>query len=168
MIQNFEIIFWRTFMDKLDLPSWIVGFVDGEGCFSISFTRRTKLNCKLEVRASFSVSQKINNKSSLLKLEDYFSCGSLRYSKKDDTFKYEVRNIDDLYTKIAPFFCKYSLLTNKQKDFESWNTVILKIKQGYHLNCDGIKEIIDIAYTMNSKGDGRKYTKWELLQFLES
>jgi len=155
-------------MDTLDFPSWIVGFVDGEGCFSLSFTRRAKLNCKLEVRPSFSVSQKALNKSCLVHMEKFFNCGTLRYSKRDNCIKYEVRNLDDLYTKILPFFRKYSLLTSKHQDFESWSKAILKIKQGHHLNEMGMRELIELAYTMNSKGDGRKYTKQELLQFLES
>jgi len=155
-------------MDTLDLASWVVGFVDGEGCFQVSFTHREKLQTNIEVRASFSVSQNSRSKSSLLKIEEFFGCGSLRYSQKDDTFIYEVRNIDDLYTKILPFFRSYGLLTYKKKDFDSWATIVFKIKQGHHLNKTGLKEIIENAYTMNSKGFGRKYTKDDLLKFLES
>jgi hypothetical protein len=155
-------------MNKFHLESWIVGFVDGEGCFSISFTRRNGLKVGLEVRASFSVSQNTRSKQALLKVGEFFCCGSIRESKKDNTWKYEVRNIDELYKTILPFFRKYPLLTNKQKDFEAWSTVLQKIKQGHHLNPEGLKEIIDVAFSMNSKGYSRKYTKEELLQILES
>jgi hypothetical protein len=36
---------------------WLSGFTDGEGCFSISFTKNSRFNFKLEVRPSFSLGQ---------------------------------------------------------------------------------------------------------------
>ena len=39
------------------IASYISGYVDGEGCFTISYSPRIKLRTGWEVRPSFSVSQ---------------------------------------------------------------------------------------------------------------
>src|ERR1700704_5619847 len=41
----------------MDLSAYFAGFVDGEGCFTVSFSPRSKLLIGWEVRPSFSVSQ---------------------------------------------------------------------------------------------------------------
>ena len=41
----------------MDISSYISGYVDGEGCFTVSFSPRSKLRVGWEVRPSFSVSQ---------------------------------------------------------------------------------------------------------------
>ena len=41
----------------LDLPSYISGYFDGEGCFTVSISPRAKLRVGWETRPSVSVSQ---------------------------------------------------------------------------------------------------------------
>jgi hypothetical protein len=41
----------------MDLSAYFAGFVDGEGCFTVSFSPRSTLLLGWEVRPSFSVSQ---------------------------------------------------------------------------------------------------------------
>ena len=149
----------------LNIQNWILGFVDGEGCFCISFTKRTKLKLKIETRCSFSISQKSTSLKSLEQMKNYFNCGGIRYSKKDDTYKYEVRNIKDLNRKIIPFFEKYSLQTKKRKDFEIFSSICKKVFKKLHLNFLELKNIIEMAYQMNESGK-RKYSKEELLSFI--
>ena len=139
-------------VNKADYPGWVSGFTDGEGCFSVSFTKREKLNLGVEVRPSFSIGQKAHSRESLEKLQNYFDCGAIRYSKKDGLYKYEVRSLDDLFNKLIPFFEKYPLETAKKQDFEKFAKVCRAMKQGHHLNSTGIKEIIDTSYEMNVSG----------------
>ena len=147
--------------------SWyITGFVDGEGCFSISFTKREKMKTGIEIRPSFSIGQ---NKKSLKLLQDimhYFGCGSIRFSKSDQTYKYEVRSINDLRKKIIPHFKKYPLKTSKNADFLKFNWICDQIASSKHLNKDCLVEIIEQAYLMNESGK-RKYTKEDLLRIIK-
>lgn len=146
---------------KPDYPGWIAGFTDGEGCFSVSFTQREKSNVGVEVRPSFAIGQKAASRESLEKIQKYFDCGGIRYSKKDGLFKYEVRNLTDLVDKIIPFFEKYQLETTKKNDFKNFAEVCKSMKQGHHLNAKGVEEIIDKSFKMNESGK-RKYTSEEL------
>jgi len=144
---------------------WIVGFVDGEGCFHISFNKKSSMPCGLEVRPSFSISQKAHSLQSLENIKDFFNCGGIRFDRRDGTFKFEVRSIKDIKECILPFFSKYELLTKKSYDFETFKKICIMILEGQHLNILGLTEIIELSYTMNGSGK-RKYTKEELLTFI--
>lgn len=149
-------------VNKADTPGWIVGFTDGEGCFSVSFNLKESLNVGVETRPSFAVGQKASSLLSLEKMKNYFGCGHIRYSKSDGTYQYEVRNIDELVNKIIPFYEKHPLETLKKDDFKNFAEVCRSIKQNLHLNEDGIKKIIEKSYLMNPSGK-RKRSAEELL-----
>lgn len=125
-------------------PNYITGFVDGEGSFSISFTPRNFKDVKWEVRPSFSISQHRRNRGILFKIKEYFGCGTIRPNRKDNTYKYEVRSLEDLEKKIIPHFRKYPLQTDKKKDFEIFTSVIEIMKKGEHLTRDGLQTIITL------------------------
>lgn len=146
---------------------YITGFVDGEGCFSISFNKREKLTTGLEVRPSFLIAQNKRNLKILELIRDYFGCGAIRFSKKDQCYKYEVRSIGDLRNKIIPHFKKYPLKTSKNADFQTFAYICDLISASKHLNKVYLEEIIELAYEMNESGV-RKYTKDQLLRIVRT
>ncbi len=125
-------------------PNYITGFVDGEGSFSVSISPRNFQNVKWEVIPSFSISQHKRNRGILFKIKNYFGCGTIRPNRKDKTYKYEVRCLEELDKKIIPHFKKYPLQTNKKVDFEIFTKVIEIMKEKKHLTPDGLKEIIEL------------------------
>ncbi len=149
----------------MDFSSYISGFVDGEGCFLISFTLRKKLHTGIEVRPSFSIGQNERNIELLKKIRLYFGCGTIRYSYHDRTYKYEVRSLYDLITKIIPHFIHFPLRSSKQKDFEKFKIICKLMFKNYHRNINRLDEIIKIACAMNPSGK-RKYKQEELLKLL--
>ena len=149
----------------MDFNSYITGFADGEGCFSVSFSRRAKLKVKIEVRPSFSISQKRYSLKVLEEIHKFFKCGGIRYSKTDATYKYEVRSISDLSKIIIPHFKKYPLITAKAKDFDKFATICKMVSANLHLNSKELRKIIDLAYEMNAAGK-RRYQKADLLRLL--
>lgn len=150
----------------MDFASYVSGFIDGEGCFSVSFNFREKLKTKIEVRPSFSIGQNMRSLEVLKKIQKFFNCGSIRFSKNDQCYKYETRNIDDLRKRIIPHFRKFPLVTSKADDLEIFSEICERISQMKHLNPEHLKEIIDLAYKMNGSGK-RKYEKAELLSVLD-
>ena len=77
----------------MDLPSYISGYVDGEGCFTVSISPRPTLRVGWEVRPSLSVSQNGDRSEVLLAIQRYFGCGTLRPDRSDQTLKWEVRSL---------------------------------------------------------------------------
>lgn len=150
---------------RRNLEEYISGYVDGEGCFSVSFSVRPKLNVGWEVKPSFCVGQNYDRREVLDLMQKHFGCGNMRRDYHDKTLKYEVRSLEELIEKIIPHFKKFPLYSGKQKDFEKFAKICELMKNSYHLKVSGLKKILDVAYTMNSSGR-RRFTKEEILSSL--
>ncbi len=149
------------------LNQWYVtGLVESEGCFSVSFSLRSKLNVKIETRPSFSISLNKRNLELIKALKNYFGCGGIRFSKSDRTYKYEVRSISDLLKKIIPHFDAYPLVGEKKNDFEIFKKICKMVHSNLHLSKRHLSGIIQLAYCMNASLK-RKYKKEYLLRILE-
>jgi intein-encoded DNA endonuclease-like protein len=151
-------------LKQRNVAEYISGFVDGEGCFSVSFTKRPRFIVGWETKPSFSVSQNRDRAQQLFIMQEYFGCGFMRDGKTDDTIKYEVRRLNDLLEKVFPHFEKYPLLSAKQRDFESLKKVCVLMKDNYHTTESGLRTILPIAFSMNSSGK-RKYSQKDILTF---
>lgn len=149
----------------MEFATYLTGFTDGEGSFSVSFNSRSKLRTGIEVRPSFAIAQNEASLAVLEKIRDYFGCGNIRYSAGDNTYKYEVRSLDNLTKIIIPHFVKFPLLTAKNKDFESFKVICEMMVQHRHQDKAELDQIIDLALKMNPSGK-RKYDKNQLLQFV--
>jgi len=146
-------------------PKYLSGFVDGEGSFLVSFSLRKRMKLGIETRPSFSVTQHKRDREMIQSIRDFFDCGGVRFNKYDQTYKYEVRSLDDLVQKIIPHFEKYPPMTSKIKDFEALRNICRLMKSNQHLSVVGMKKIIDIAYQMNNLG-ARRYSRKDLLRVM--
>ena len=146
----------------VDLPSYISGYVDGEGCFTVSFSRRTRMRGGWGVRPSFSVSQNADRGEVLSEMLEYFGCGTIRPDRSDQTVKYEVRDIRSLQLQVIPHFVAFPLRSSKRQDFERFAAVCDLVGRRAHLTEAGFVEVVTIATEMNPSGR-RKFTRAELL-----
>jgi len=147
-------------------PDYITGYVDGEGSFLISFSPRNKIRLGLEVRPSFSVSQRMDRSEVLSIMKSYFGCGSIRFSKSDQTRKYEVRSLRNLNELVIPHFRKYPIYSSKKKDFELFAQICEMMKKKDHKEPKGLTKIINMALKMNPNGS-RRYSKRFLMSKLK-
>jgi hypothetical protein len=154
-------------MNAVDLPSYISGFVDGEGCFCVSFQPSKRHRLGWEVRPSFSVSQNADRAQLLCKLQEVWGCGFIRPDRSDKTLKFEVRNVQELAAKVLPHFRAYPLLSAKQADIERFDRICQLIVAGRHFEREGFEEIVRLATEMNPSGK-RKYSADEILRSLQS
>ena len=136
----------------MDLPSYISGYVDGEGCFTVSISPRPTLLVGWEVRPSISVSQNGDRPEVLLAIQKYFSCGTLRPDRSDRTLKWEIRSLPLLIGRIIPHFKMYPLQSGKQRDFELFADVCERMARGEHRTTEGLREIVRLASRMNPSG----------------
>lgn len=146
-------------------PWYVTGLVDGEGCFSVSFSQRAKLKLKIETRPSFSISLNARDLALLKEIANFFECGGLRFSKSDQTYKYETRAINDLIKVIIPHFKRYPLVGQKVRDFQLFEKICQKVNANLHRNNKELCKIIELAYTMNPSGK-RRYNKLDLLKII--
>ena len=139
----------------IDFPSYLSGYFDGEGCFTVSISPRAKLKVGWEVRPSVSVSQNEDRSQVLRMIESYFGCGAIRSDPGDKTLKWEVRSLKLLLGRVIPHFRKWPMLSAKHADFESFASVCKRMELGAHLTGDGLIEIVTIVAEMNPSGKRR-------------
>ena len=152
--------------------SYISGFVDGEGCFSITIQKSGNVRLGIQVIPEFHVSQHQNRTEVLEVIKKILGCGYIKPNNprnpKDQTSVYVVRNIDDLRNKVIPFFNKTPLISIKQNDFEKFSRVVSLMKESGHLKKASLIVILKIAYSMNFSGKYRKQKLDDIISFLES
>jgi len=134
---------------------WVVGFVDGEGCFSVSLHKNPTTKLGWQIMPEFVVTQGEKSLNSLKKLKKFFGCGNIFVNKrydnhKENLYRYCVRSHLDLKESIVPFFERNELQTGKYKDFTIFADIIKLIAKKKHLSEKGIKEIILLATKMNT------------------
>ena len=149
----------------MGLSSYISGYVDGEGCFCVSFQPSDRHRFGWEVRPSFSVSQNMDRSEVLYLIKEAWECGSIRPDRSDKTLKYEVRNIEALIATVVPHFRRFPLLSSKQADFANFARVCEAVSARQHLQPEGFKQVVRWAMQMNPSGK-RKYRGEEILDSL--
>ena len=152
---------------SVDIASYISGFVDGEGCFCVSFQPSRRHRLGWEVRPSFSVSQNADRAQLLYRMQELWGCGFIRPDRSDKTLKYEVRNVQDLVQRVLPHFQTFPLLSPKQDDVVRFNEICRIVGEGGHTQLDGFECIVRTAMQMNPSGK-RKYAEDEILNSLRS
>ena len=136
---------------------WIVGFVDGEGCFHISINKNVTMTTGFQVLPEFTVVQHEQDVKVLYALKAFFGCGVVRVNRKDKTstrMAYRVRNVKHLLDIISPFFLEHHLKTQKNVEFRKFRKVLLLMDKGKHLTNEGLEEIQEIVNQMNRKKTG--------------
>jgi LAGLIDADG endonuclease len=158
--------------ERLIQLGWVIGFVDGEGCFSIGFVRqsggpgRSGYKTGYQVAHEFAVTQGAQSVSCLDELERFFGVGQVLANKRYDNhrehlFRFVVRRRRDLIETIIPFFRRYPMRSSKQRNFEKFANCVELIEAGHHLTFEGLADIVEIAETMN-----RQKPRTELLRIL--
>ena len=146
--------------ERLIKIGWIIGFVDGEGCFSIHIVRQPeRANRKgyktgYQVAHQFVVTQGAKSVECLQMMRRYFDVGRLHCNRRYDNHKehlyqFVVCKRSDLLLKIIPFFQRYPLRTAKRLDFEKFVRCMQLIETEAHLTPRGLLAIVEIMQTMN-------------------
>jgi LAGLIDADG endonuclease len=144
------------------LSAYISGYVDGEGCFTVSISPRAKLVVGWEVRPSLSVSQNGDRAEVLHLVQSHFGCGSIRPDRSDRTLKWETRRLEDLLERVIPHFEAFPLLSGKRLDFERFARICRLMAAGSHRSGQGLMTIVRLASEMNLSGR-RRYLPEEIL-----
>ena len=139
--------------ERLDI-NWIVGFVDGEGCFHISINKLDKMSLGWQVLPEFRIVQSENNEQVLYKIQEYFGFGKVTLNREDRhgiRKEYRVRGLQNL-NKLTLFFQNYPLQTKtKKQSFEIFSKVIKMMNNKEHLTQEGLNKIANMITLMNRK-----------------
>jgi hypothetical protein len=156
----------------IESRGWVIGFVDGEGCFSIGFvqqpnrTDRRGYKTGYQVSHDFVVTQGASSVGCLEELREFFGVGQVYVNRRSDNhrenlYRYSVSRRQDLLERIIPFFREHPLRTAKRLDFEKFASCVERMADGHHRTREGLAEIAEIVQTMN-----RRKPRHELIRIL--
>ena len=146
--------------ERPGFEQWIVGFVDGEGCFSCPIQRNAVMSLGWQCQPRFAVVQGERSVKALELIRDHFGCGHLhrnrrRDNHREDLMVYSVWKLEELLMKIVPFFEENPLITAKHEEFLRFKSILEMMKRREHLSRDGLRRIAEITQTMNHRKPSR-------------
>ena len=137
--------------------SWVVGFVDGEGCFSVSVhrnpvVRRTR---GWQLSPVFHVYQHEMHRAVLEELCVFFGCGVVRRKgPQSAVLNYAAEGVKTLSRCVVPFFERHPLQV-KAADFALFAEVVRGMQLKEHLTPEGFERLVTLAFGMNANGKQR-------------
>ena len=138
----------RSALSSIFEAQWVVGFVDGEGCFFVGINRHPEMTAGFQVLPEFTVVQHKRDIQILYGLKRFFGCGVVRVNH-GVRMAYRVRSLKHLQERVIPFFERHSLKTKKKLDFLKFRKIVGMMVRKDHLTKEGIQKIQAIASKMN-------------------
>jgi LAGLIDADG endonuclease len=149
----------ETATPRLELDAgWVVGFVDGEGCFSVSIhhnPRFAKRTGGWQIHPVFHVYQHEVHRAVLEGLVTFFGCGRIRgKGPGSNVLTYAVDGLYDLERYILPFFESHPPVV-KLRDFLAFAAIVRLLREKRHFTPSGFEQAVRLAYGMNLAGKQR-------------
>ena len=155
-------------MKRDEFINYLIGFIDGEGCFCIAIKNQPSAFVKWVLDPIFHVTQHKNKKEILYHLKNIMGCGSvIKKYGQPDTMQFVVQSRRELVDKVIPFFRKNKLLV-KRKEFEIFAEAVQSLDEHVHGNLNDFKKLLKKVFTMNGGGKYRKYKLEDIIKSLGS
>lgn len=146
-------------------PNWVVGFVDGEGCFCVSVHRSTamKRHGGWQLQPTFQVYQHQDHVDVLRAMRGFFGYGSIRSKGPNSSVAcFAVESLWHLEAAVVPFFEAHPLHV-KQRDFLGFAEIVRSMRLKEHLSPVGFERLVRLAFGINANGKQRARTIEEIL-----
>lgn len=106
---------------------WIVGFTDGEGCFTLSRNQNLEAPRRYTTQCEFVITQSKEDLALLHALRTHFGCGTVQEGGEASTVAYfRIRSVAQLATVVLPFFDQHPLRSRKQQEYLTFRKVVLR------------------------------------------
>jgi LAGLIDADG endonuclease len=147
-------------------PDYVAGFIDGEGCFSVSVHPHPSVRHPKRwlLGPCFQAYQHRDNVGILEALHEFFGCGRISAKgPKSSVMTCSVYRRRDLESVIVPFFEARPLISRKQEDFLKFAEIVRMMQRKEHQTCGGFRRIVELAFSMNQHGKQRRYSFEEVM-----
>jgi hypothetical protein len=142
-------------------PYWLLGFIEGEGCFSINRRNNFRLDFSLvQSSTNFELIQKIKIYLENLPSEastggSYDGAVGISTLKSNNSNQQSVIRIETARTPfitdiLIPFLKNLNWRSKKQLDFQDWNNILRLKEHGVHYLSEGVELINLILSQMNN------------------
>lgn len=150
---QFETIDFNLFTVKPTLDdSWISGFVDSEGCFSVTIYSKNNSYSIIFYLAQQSGFE-VNDESGLEIISSLFKVGKIyKHNLGKDVYNYRVSGLSDTRC-LFTYFDKHKLRSKKLKSYLLWRDLHLKLSNKEHLDSTLRPSLKILASKVNNTWD---------------
>ena len=151
--------------ERLLTPDYLAGFIDGEGCFSVSIHPNPNAKWGWLIDPDFTINQHRQSRELLESIQRFLGCGKI-YEKspnKSNVLTFTVYGRKMILEKIIPFLDSHPVISNKRHDYAKFRDIILRMTNKEHHTLEGFQHIVRIAFSMNAQGKQRKFKLEEVL-----
>ena len=138
-------------------PQYIIGFIDGEGSFSVSIYYDEKMKDKIFIRPVLEIELRADDRKILERIQRTLRCGIIFECKYErygwyPHMKYRINRFDEVTGILIPFLEKYPLQAKKAEVFKYFKKIVQKRMKGEHLTKKGVREIIELRRKIRALG----------------
>lgn len=120
--------------------SWLAGFTDAEGCFSLSLFSNSN-----GYRLRFLLSQKWEiNKIILEQISSIFGVGAVRRHSVPNNWELIINGVKNT-SKILPYFDTHNLHSKKKDSYNIWKQLRIQLINKNHLNKESRLEMVKLS-----------------------
>jgi len=147
---------------------WLLGFIEGEGCFSVGFIRQKGTPFGYQIKAMFIIKITESEKKVLEKIRSYlggigniyFESCELNRTKgminANDSVSFRVTHLEELEKIIGLLKKEEFVSEQKRLDFKNWVRCISILKNKKHLTKKGFLEIAYLRSKMHKRKQSNK------------
>ena len=128
-------------------PYYITGFADGEGCFSISIYKDSRMLTGWQVKPVFKISLHKRDRALLESIQKSLGVGKI-YKHGIDSLDYRVSSLKNIRV-VINHLDRYPLITKKLADYILFKQAVDMVQQKQHLTIEGILKLVSIKASLN-------------------
>src|SRR5271157_5993731 len=116
--------------ERMLTPEYLAGFIDGEGCFSVSIHPNPNAKFGWLIDPDFTINQHKQSQEFLKSIQKFFGCGKI-YEKspdKSNVLTFTVYSRRTIFEKIIPFLDKHPLISNKRNDYMKFRDIVIRMQ----------------------------------------
>lgn len=142
-------------------PHYVVGFIDGEGSFSISVGKHKTLKRGSEIRPEFEIELRKDDQEILERILVTIGCGRI-YDLSYDRYgwlphaKYKIGGRKDMVKYLFPFLDEHPLQAKKRHDYRIFKEIVLMMERKEHLTDAGYQKILTLRESVRKNGKKKK------------
>lgn len=128
---------------------WLIGFIEGESCFSVRVRERENYKTGYQISLVFTLVQHSRDLSLMNSIKNHLNCGAMYDKPNINQAHYVISKLSDINNKLVPLLTENSLQGSKALDAIDFCKIAKLMVDKAHLNNEGINNIISIKKGMN-------------------
>lgn len=135
---------------------FLIGLIEGDGSFFISFKANKK------IVPGFHITQEISSLNLFNKIPELLGCGYVNENSSNE-IRYLINDFKSINSILIPFIDKYMFYSEKAEHYRIFKEVCSILDNDKTITKDMFLYIVDLAYNMNKDGKRRRLSKQEFL-----